>query len=144
MQIYKNISKIIPRNIISAQYSTYIFYLFIIYLNIDIHQYNQYKTITNNATLHLKYLHTSSPSIGQKRKTFMGKSKTFYYAKKTKSGVSNQHKTPTSGNECFPYRMQSLFCWFFLKTCVHNRLADLCSYVDFYLFLQWRFEFDYL
>ena len=65
----------------------FVFYLF--YLNIDIHKiYNQYNTITNNANIHLEYSHTSSPSIG-KKKTFMVKSKTFYYTEKTKSGVSS-------------------------------------------------------
>ena len=43
-----------------------IYLLIFIYLNIDIYNYNQYSTIKNNATLHLQYSHTSSPSIGLK------------------------------------------------------------------------------
>ena len=35
------------------EYNEYLILIFI-YLNIDIHKYYQYKTITNNATLHLK------------------------------------------------------------------------------------------
>ena len=67
-------------------------YVYFIYFNIDIYKYNQYKTITNNATLHLQYSQTSSPSIDLKRRTEKnrqkkGKNKTFYYTKKMKSGV---------------------------------------------------------
>ena len=52
-----------------------------IYFNIDTYKYNQY-SITNNANLHLRYLHASSPTIGLIKKTFMDKNKIFYYTKK--------------------------------------------------------------
>ena len=41
---------------------------------------------------------------------------------------------PTNGNECFPHRTQSLLCWFCHKNLSDNRLADFCSYVEFFFY----------